>query len=294
VNVSGLANEVPAGSAGAPAIYPTGDSNTGIFFPAADTIAFAEGGAESARFDNTGRLTLNNSLKLSKTTATSSGEVLGSIIAEATYASPNYVASMNFFKGGFDNNIGFTFNVQQGGGGGSAVSLEAMRIDSNGNLLIGTTTFNATGNNVLISPSGVVYCDHANGTASGTPFQYFYYNNTIIGSVTQSGTTAVAYNTTSDYRLKEVKGDVIGHGERIDALQPVEYTWKTDGSTSRGFLAHQFQEVYPSSVTGEKDAVDAEGKPVYQAMQAGSSEVIADLVAEIKSLRTRITALEAN
>jgi hypothetical protein len=56
VNVSGLANEVPAGSAGAPAIYPTGDSNTGIFFPAADTIAFAEGGAEVARFDNAGRL----------------------------------------------------------------------------------------------------------------------------------------------------------------------------------------------------------------------------------------------
>ena len=49
VNVSGLANEVPAGSAGAPAIYPTGDTNTGVFFPAADTIAFAEGGAEVAR-----------------------------------------------------------------------------------------------------------------------------------------------------------------------------------------------------------------------------------------------------
>jgi hypothetical protein len=56
VNVSGLANEVPAGSAGAPAIYPTGDSNTGIFFPAADTIAFTGGGAEVARFDSSGNL----------------------------------------------------------------------------------------------------------------------------------------------------------------------------------------------------------------------------------------------
>jgi hypothetical protein len=56
VNVSGLANEVPAGSAGAPAIYPTGDTNTGIFFPAADTIAFSEGGAESMRIDASGNV----------------------------------------------------------------------------------------------------------------------------------------------------------------------------------------------------------------------------------------------
>jgi hypothetical protein len=64
VNVSGLANEVPAGSAGAPAIYPTGDSNTGIFFPAADTIAFAEGGAEVARFDSSGNLLVGTTSSL--------------------------------------------------------------------------------------------------------------------------------------------------------------------------------------------------------------------------------------
>ena len=56
MNMSGAANEVPAGSASAPAIYPTGDTNTGIFFPAADTMAFAEGGVESARIDSSGNL----------------------------------------------------------------------------------------------------------------------------------------------------------------------------------------------------------------------------------------------
>jgi hypothetical protein len=54
VNVSGLANEVPAGSAGAPAIYPTGDTNTGIFFPAADTVGFSAGGTERVRIDANG------------------------------------------------------------------------------------------------------------------------------------------------------------------------------------------------------------------------------------------------
>ena len=83
-----------------------------------------------------------------------------------------------------------------------------------------------------------------------------------------------------------------GAGERIDALLPVDYTWKADGAAARGFLAHEFQAVYPNSVTGTKDAVDAEGKPVYQQMQASTTEVIADLVAEIQSLRARVAALE--
>jgi len=58
-------------------------------------------------------------------------------------------------------------------------------------------------------------------------------------------------------------------------------------------LAHEFQTVYANSVTGEKDAVNADGKPVYQAMQASTAEVMADLVAEIQSLRARLSALEA-
>jgi hypothetical protein len=58
-------------------------------------------------------------------------------------------------------------------------------------------------------------------------------------------------------------------------------------------LAHEFAEVSPSSVSGEKDAVDSDGKPVYQAMQASSSEVIANLVAELQSLRARLAALES-
>jgi hypothetical protein len=305
VNVSGLANEVPAGSAGAPAIYPTGDSNTGIFFPAADTIAFAEGGAESARFDNTGRLTLNNSLKLSKTTATSSGEVLGSIIAEATYASPNYVASMNFFKGFFDNNIGFTFNVQQGGGGGSAVSLEAMRIDSNGNLLVGTTSAIAGNNSAFVSGNGnstlLLKQDFSgaqplavwHSRAGSQTYAAFYAGAgpTPTGSITTNGTTT-AYVTSSDYRLKENVQPMQDALAVIAQLNPVTYTWKADGSDGQGFIAHELQAVVPDCVSGEKDAVDAEGNPQYQGVD--TSFLVATLVKAVQELTARIAALEAN
>ena len=69
--------------------------------------------------------------------------------------------------------------------------------------------------------------------------------------------------------------------------------YKDGGDKGVGFLAHEFAEVSPLSVSGEKDAVDADGKPVYQSMQASTSEVIANLVAELQSLRKRLAALEA-
>jgi hypothetical protein len=129
-------------------------------------------------------------------------------------------------------------------------------------------------------------------STSGTYYHILFDDaGTSHGSITSNGTTT-AYNTTSDYRLKTVIGGVTNSGARIDALEPIEYEWKANGSRTRGFLAHKFQEVYPGSVTGKKDEVDSEGKPIYQAMQASTSEVIADLVAEIQSLRARVKAIE--
>jgi hypothetical protein len=57
---------LPAGSAAAPAISPTGDTNTGMFFPAADTIAFAEGGAEAMRIDSSGNVGIGTSSPATK------------------------------------------------------------------------------------------------------------------------------------------------------------------------------------------------------------------------------------
>ena len=185
----------------------------------------------------------------------------------------------------------------------SSSTVERARITSGGDLLVGTTSisglYNGTSgsNGFAVSGSGVliqkgddanIYLSKPSGYTNSN-LLYFYVNNTVVGSVGTTGTITV-YNTTSDYRLKTVIGPVADAGQRIDALQPVEYTWNSNGERTRGFLAHQFQEVYASSVSGTKDAVDAEGKPVYQAMQASTSEVIADLVAELQSLRKRLAA----
>ena len=168
-------------------------------------------------------------------------------------------------------------------------------VDNTGVAYFDTITSTATaGGTVILGPTATtgpkVVTGHATGTASGNQYAVYNYAGTTIGSVSQNGTTGVLFNITSDYRLKNVIGAVSGQGERIDALEPTEYEWKSDGSRTRGFLAHKFQEVYPSSVNGTKDAVDDEGKPVYQTMQASTAEVIADLVAEIQSIRARLKA----
>jgi len=179
----------------------------------------------------------------------------------------------------------------------STNNTERARIDSSGNLLVGTTTASAspaTGVQ-LCNTSGTlggVFIGHDTGTATGNYYATFNYASGVIGSITQSGTTAVVYNTTSDYRRKSNVKDLTGSGTFIDALKPRTFDWDT-GDKGVGFLAHEFAEVSPLSVSGEKDAVDADGKPVYQSMQASTSEVIANLVAELQSLRARVAALES-
>jgi hypothetical protein len=164
---------------------------------------------------------------------------------------------------------------------------ERARIDSSGNFLMNVTS------GVGGTPPDAGHIFETNGNAKirtngdNSYFQFYNSSGTQVGSIATNGSITL-YNTSSDYRLKTVVGAVTGSGARIDALEPIEYEWNSNGSRTRGFLAHKFQEVYADSVTGIKDAVDAEGNPVYQAMQAGSSEVIADLVAEIKSLRKRL------
>ncbi len=115
---------------------------------------------------------------------------------------------------------------------------------------------------------------------------------TVVGSIVQSATTTT-YNTTSDYRLKENIVDLTGSGTFIDALRPRTWSWAATGDPGAGFIAHEAQAVSPSSVMGETDAVDDQDAPIYQSMQPGSPEIIANMVAELKSLRARVAALES-
>jgi hypothetical protein len=204
------------GSAATPAIRGS-DANTGIFFPAADTIAFAEGG------------------------------------------------------------------------------VEAMRIDSSGNLLVGTTStddtvtgFRYSSNRINITNAGL--CGYINRQGSNGSLLSFGRSNVDVGSISVT-TTNTAYNTSSDYRLKEAITPMTGALAKVALLKPCTYKWKVDGSDGQGFIAHELAEVEPGCVTGEKDAVDADGNPQYQGID--TSFLVATLTAAIQEQQAIITALTA-
>lgn len=168
---------------------------------------------------------------------------------------------------------------------------ERARIDSSGNLLVGTAvnTVPVEQSYQWIAAAGAARFNHSTANNSGDQFAGFFYNATNIGSITQNGTTAVSYNTSSDYRLKNITGPITTSGAYIDSLNPVEGTWKADGSTFVGLIAHEVQEASRTQVaTGEKDGEQM------QAMDYSNSELIANLIAEVKSLRARVAALEIN
>lgn len=174
----------------------------------------------------------------------------------------------------------------------STSGTEHARFTSGGDFFVGATSSPQTSKVFFTQTAAAGYTLGLNAVSNGGVYYLvnFFAANTQTGTISSNGTTTT-YATTSDYRLKTVIGAVADAGQRIDALEPIEYDWNKGGRT-RGFLAHKFAEVYPNSVNGKKDAVDKDGKLVYQSMQASTPEVMADLIAEIQSLRKRIATLE--
>jgi len=162
-----------------------------------------------------------------------------------------------------------------------------------GTLVLGVPAYTATPNSgVTAAASGVVNIGN-NAGAGGWAFQSYCRSGVVIGSINQSGTTGILYNTTSDYRLKNISGPLTTARDFVMALKPKVGTWVSDGSPFVGFLAHEFQAVSPASVTGARDAVDEDGKPIYQTLSASSPETIANMVAFMQELQSRLAALES-
>ena len=115
-------------------------------------------------------------------------------------------------------------------------------------------------------------------------------DNDAVGSISTSG-TSTAYNTSSDYRLKENVVYDWDATTRLKQLKPSRFNFIADADTTfDGFLAHEAQAVVPECVTGVKDEVDADGNPILQGID--QSKIVPLLVKTIQELEARITTLE--
>ena len=171
---------------------------------------------------------------------------------------------------------------------------ERARITSGGDLLVGTTatTIATITQNALVAKAsnGSLLIHHEVGN-TGSDFAAFGYNGAVIGSIYPNSASTVAYATSSDYRLKNTVAPMTGALAKVALLKPCTYKWNADGSDGQGFIAHELAEVVPDCVVGEKDAVDAEGKPRYQGVD--TSFLVATLTAAIQELTARVAQLES-
>ena len=286
------------GTAATPAIRGT-DANTGIFFPAADTIAFAEGGTESMRLDSAGNVGIGTSspgsiLELNRA---ASGAIGPNLFIENGASSATGNASRISF--GIDagssaaSPTAYIENVKDAAGPGSSylafgtfgASLgERARIDSSGNLLVGTTSaggritsaalgfgtagyFSSSGSSatVAVVDSGVTGAGiglFGNGT---NPNKYVRAANgnwevinstysAVIISITNAGAAfqgnnSSTWSVTSDIRIKTNVRQIGSALDKMMALKPCHFEYKNAvGETSTGFIAQEFEEVFPGHV----------------------------------------------
>jgi hypothetical protein len=194
-------------------------------------------------------------------------------------------------------------------------AVERMRITNDGRVGINTTNY-VNGRLIVGSDCSVVttavFDDFLTGSSSSNIIG-IRRNGTFVGNISTTN-TSTAYNTSSDYRLKENVVPLTGAIERVNQLQVHRFNFIADpDKTVDGFIAHEAQAIVPECVTGEKDAVDEDGNPVYQgidqsklvplitaALQEALQKIetqgaaIAALEAANTDLAARITALEAN
>jgi hypothetical protein len=145
-----------AGTVSAPAITTTGDTNTGIFFPAADTIAFSEGGAEAMRIDSSGNLGLGVTPSASWSSGFRAFQIAGqgAGLSVSTSVSQIWLSSNGIYNGSnwlyansatagqyqIDGNAHKFFTAPSGTAGDAISFTQAMTLDASGNLGIGTTS----------------------------------------------------------------------------------------------------------------------------------------------------------
>jgi len=186
------------------------------------------------------------------------------------------------------------WKIAASGTAGNAITFtQAMTLDASGNLLVGVTSPRYSGGSATIYAAGIgntqpaMACD--TNLTTGQQQIKFINPNGLVGTISTSG-SLTSYNVSSDHRLKENILPLTGALDKISQLKPSVYNYKADPTTNiEGFIAHELQDVIPHAVTGKKDAVDAEGNPVYQGVDA--SFLIPFLTAAIKEQNQLITNL---
>ena len=259
-------------------------------------LAFYGNSGEWGRFDTSGRFLVG--------TSTATGASAVQVLKTSGDAFLVRNGDTNYEGFLVQNNSGLVDLIATSGGTTARPAMrfitndaERMRLDSNGRLCLGNA--GAYGAITLDRVGGLNVGIWLNINNTAHYYQQFEYNGGgRIGSITTNG-TAVAFNTTSDYRLKENIVPLTNAINRVNQLQVRRFNFISDPSTTvDGFIAHEAETVVPEAVHGTKDEVDENGKPVYQGIDQSKlvpllTAALQEAIVEIASLKDRVAALES-
>jgi hypothetical protein len=198
----------------------------------------------------------------------------------------------------------------------STSGAERMRITSGGDVIFGGTALPSGSTRVAAWDNTYKYIRVSTDVSAAATLMVFYNINGPVGTITTSG-SSTAYNTSSDYRLKENVVPMQDALQRITQLKPSRFNFIADDSVVvDGFIAHEVQEVVPEAISGEKDAMrdeqyevtpavldddgneitpavmDTRSVPEYQGID--QSKLVPLLVGAVQELTARLEALENN
>jgi hypothetical protein len=223
------------------------------------------------------------------------------------------------------------FTVRVNSTGQTNTDSEAMRIDENARLLVGTTSANSVSARLVAAvgsvpgyyanPAGLSVTTGNNADANCVEFFQGRYNkrvltlshsynqsvslavfeqaNVSVGSITGDGSN-VSFNESSDYRLKENIVNITDGITRLKQLIPRRFNWIADSTNTLrdGFLAHEVSPIIPEAVTGEKDALEEDGsidpqQIDYSKLTPLLTAALQESISKIETLETKVAALEA-
>ena len=313
----------------------SGDNNVGeiAYLHDVNAMRFSVNGPEKMRIDSSGKVGIGTSspssilhaetttgaeLILSRNdTSIAVDDLIGGIQFKANDASsspdPQICGIKAISTGATNTNPKLSFFA---GESNYSANTPNMVIDSSGNVGINKTPSNlldlAVGTFQIRTTPGAGVWGLSAGTdgssfsrisisSSGTGTQTkmaFFNTNGEVGSITTNG-SATAFNTSSDYRLKENVSYDFDATTRLKQLKPARFNFIADADkTVDGFIAHEVSSVVPEAISGEKDEVETytdddgneQTKPKYQGID--QSKLVPLLVKTIQELEARITTLE--
>ncbi len=245
----------------------------------------------------------NAKLNLQRTNGASNGNAYGSIFFSSSGGNSN--ASIIAHRESGEDNAYLAFQTSSGGN-----LAERMRIHSTGvvqvvseKLTLGTSVTNggAGDANFVIEFNGqTTNSIKTRDTQAHSQSNHYIFisGSTEVGRIFTSS-SSTTFSTSSDYRLKENVVSISDGISRLKTLKPYRFNFKVNTDTTvDGFLAHEVSSIVPEAISGTKDEVDSDNKPVYQGIDQSKlvpllTAALQEAIAKIETLETKVAALEA-